>query len=434
MDHNHATDLPDGAAGLRRGLTIGVTVVVLVAVVGMIVWWPRGNAPELNPGAVPLEYLDATVRVVIPTQCPAPEEANLPTDCQQVSADVTSGSQRGEVARFQILATDFGKPNLKAGDRVVLVYNPAAVEEYRYTYSDFQRSTPLIWLVVLFVVVVIAFGRWKGARALAGIAVTFVVLFVFLLPSLLRGNPALPVALAATIVIAAVVLYLAHGVKAATTVALVGTLISLAVIAALATLFVSAARLTGLAGDESQVLRLTATSVDLRGLLLAGVIIGALGVLDDVTVTQVTSVVELRQAQPGYSRWDLYRSATRIGRDHIASTVNTLVLAYAGASLPLLLLFLQSNQPWARVGASEIVAIEIVRTLVGSIGLVLAVPVTTALAAALLAPQDGTEPPGATTSTPPPPTHDSDRPLPSSDDPHSGADRWTEFGPREEPW
>jgi uncharacterized membrane protein len=241
-----------------------------------------------------------------------------------------------------------------------------------------------VLLAVIFVIAVIALGRWKGLRALVGIVISFGVILFFLLPSLLRDNPAVPVALVATIVIAFLALYLAHGVNITTTVALVGTLASLFVIAFLSLVFVELTRLTGLAAEEAQVLRVTAEALDLRGLLIAGIIVGALGVLDDVTVTQVSAVAELRRANPDLTRWELYTSAVRIGRDHIASTVNTLVLAYAGASLPLLLLFVQRDQPWARIGASEIVAIEIVRTLVGSIGLVLAVPVTTGLAAALL--------------------------------------------------
>ena len=192
-------------------------------------------------------------------------------------------------------------------------------------------------------------------------------------------------ALAATVVIAFAVLYLAHGLNPSTTVALVGTLVSLAVTAVLAQVFVGLAGFTGLLGDDAVTLRITVDVIDLRALLVAGIVIGALGVLDDVTVTQVSTVVELRRSAPEMSRRELYRSAVRVGRDHIASVVNTLVLAYAGASLPLLLVFLQGARPWDRALTSELIAVEIVRTLVGSIGLVLAVPLTTALAALVIA-------------------------------------------------
>lgn len=385
-DHAHDESLPSLAPGLRRGLTIGVAVVAALAIIGVGMWWPRGDAPELNPGGNPLIHVDATVDAVVVAPCPGLEVQGSFTDCQNVRATVTSGDTKGDVARFVLYATDFDKPDLAAGDDVVLLRNPGVPDEVAYSYFDFQRSSPLLWLGLLFVIVVIALGRWKGVRALAGILVSFGVLIVFLLPSLLRGNPALPVALAATVLIAFAALYLAHGLNTSTTVALVGTLASLAIIAVLAQVFVSVAHLTGLASGDAQILRVTADAVDLRGLLVAGIVIGALGVLDDVTVTQVSVVAELRRSDPTMGWRTLYRSAVSVGRDHIASTVNTLVLAYAGASLPLLILFLQADQPWARVLASEVVAIEIVRTLIGSIGLVLAVPVTTVLAAIVLTP------------------------------------------------
>jgi uncharacterized membrane protein len=147
---------------------------------------------------------------------------------------------------------------------------------------------------------------------------------------------------------------------------------------------VTATHLTGLADNSAQVLRVTASALDLRGLLVAGIVVGALGVLDDVTVSQVSIVAALRRANPGLGSRLLYREAMSVGRDHVASTVNTLVLAYAGASLPLLLFFTQGDQPVERLLTSELIAVEIVRMLVGSIGLVASVPITTALAALVM--------------------------------------------------
>lgn len=394
--HGHTHDGPDEAR-LRRGLTVAVVAVLVVGLVGVAVWWPRGEAPELNPGGVTLQYVDATVTGVVTEDCLSIEVAGATEDCQVVTVEVTSGETSGSTAELRIPASDFSKPQLEVGDDVVLARNPLAPAEFQYSYVDQQRTMPLVLLTVLFVVVVVALGRWKGVRALAGIFVGLAVIVGFLLPSLLRGNPALPVALAATFVIAFLVLYLAHGFRPSTTVALVGTLVSLVVTAVLAQVFVGAAGFTGLFGDDAQTLRVTAGLVDLRALLVAGIVIGALGVLDDVTVTQVATVVELRRVNPGLSRLELYRAAVTVGRDHIASVVNTLVLAYAGASLPLLLVFMQGLRPWDRAITSELVAIEIVRTLVGSIGLVLAVPVTTALAAAALSDgPDGPDEPDGT--------------------------------------
>jgi uncharacterized membrane protein len=225
-------------------------------------------------------------------------------------------------------------------------------------------------------------------RALIGLAASGAILVAFLVPALLRDEPAVPVALAATVVIAFIALYLAHGVNAGTTVALAGTLVSLALTAGLAFVVAALAEFSGLADARAQTLRVTADALDLRGLLVAGIVVGALGVLDDVTVSQVSIVAALRRANPGLPPHLLYREATKVGRDHVASTVNTLVLAYAGASLPLLLFFAQGDQPVARLLTGELIAVEIVRMLVGSIGLVASVPITTALAALVLSPRD----------------------------------------------
>jgi uncharacterized membrane protein len=196
------------------------------------------------------------------------------------------------------------------------------------------------------------------------------------------------VALAGTVAVAFVAIYLAHGLSTASTVALAGTIVSLVITTVLAFLAAGATSLTGLTDENAQTLRVTAQALDLRGLLVAGIVVGALGVLDDVTVSQVSTVGALRRANPGLSTVQLYREATRVGRDHVASTVNTLILAYAGASLPLLLFFSQGSQPIGRLLTGELIAVEVVRMLVGSVGLVLSVPITTGLAAAVLGVDD----------------------------------------------
>ena len=210
------------------------------------------------------------------------------------------------------------------------------------------------------------------------------VIVLFVLPAILDGRSPLAVAIVGAAAIMFVALYLTHGVNAQTTTAVLGTLVSLALTAVLASIFVGASRFTGLASEEANFLQAAAGQVNVRGLLLGGIVIGSLGVLDDVTVTQASAVWQLHRADPTQSARALYRAALRIGRDHIGSTVNTLVLAYAGASLPLLLLFTLSSQPVGAVVTGEVVAEEVVRTLVGSVGLVASVPVTTALAAAVV--------------------------------------------------
>jgi uncharacterized membrane protein len=380
-----ATGSPTSRRGPVKVLTLAVLSLGALAVLGVAAFWPRGDAPDL--GVQPTTYVDGTVTSVDLDTCQDPE-ISAPGPCQVVGARLTSGPDAGEDITFEVRATQFEVPELATGDDVVLLDVATSPARYRYSFVDFQRSTPLLWLVAAFVVVVIAFGRWQGVRALVGLAASGLVLVAFLVPSLLRDQPAVPVALAATVVIAFVALYLAHGVNLGTTVALAGTLMALALTTVLAFVVATATNLTGLSDDSAQTLRVTADALDLRGLLIAGVIVGALGVLDDVTVSQVSIVATLRRTNPGLSRRFLYREATRVGRDHVAATVNTLVLAYAGASLPLLLFFVQGDQPIGRLLTSEVIAVEVIRMLVGSIGLVASVPITTALAAAVLGPGD----------------------------------------------
>jgi uncharacterized membrane protein len=275
-----------------------------------------------------------------------------------------------------------GSPRFAVGDQVVLGWSGGDPDDPgSYQIVDFQRGSSLLWLAAVFAAAVLVLGRWRGLAALAALALSFVVLLVFVLPSILTGHDPLAVAVVGSCLIMFVVLYLTHGPSARTSTAVLGTLLSLALIGGLGAAFSAAAELTGLDDQTSNLIATLGTAVDARGLLLAGMIIGALGVLDDVTVTQTSAVWELRRANPALGPGALFSAAMRIGRDHVASAVNTLVLAYAGASLPLLLLFTVSGRALGDVVTAQDVATEVVRTLVGSIGLVASVPITTGLAA-----------------------------------------------------
>jgi len=362
-------------------MTRAVIALAVLTLVGVAALWPRGEAPDL--GTQPNTFVEATVTESRTATCDA-IEADALTGCQEVDVEITSGPNVGDTGVFLVRDTDFGVPRMSAGDRVVLLDVDTSPPPYRYAFSDFQRAMPMWWLVALFAAAVIFVGRWQGVRALVGLAASGLILVAFIVPSLIRNESAVLVALVGTIAIAYLALYLAHGVNTTTTVALAGTLVSLVIIVFLALVAAELTRLSGLASEDAQVLRVTASALDLRGLLIAGIVVGALGVLDDVTVTQVSTVAALKRTNPSLDRVALYREAITVGRDHVASTVNTLVLAYAGAALPLVLLFSQGSKPIGRILTSEIVAVEIVRMLVGSIGLILAVPITTALAAAVL--------------------------------------------------
>ena len=383
--HGHDHDHPrhEVARDVRRVLLTATVVLLAAALVGVAVWWPRDDT-SLDREALGFgDRVEATVTDTETAPCP-----DQPADrCLTVTARVDTGPDAGDTAT---IATVVDGPTqlerLAEGDEIVL--NDAGADlppEVRYSFADMQRTTPLVALALVFAAVVVALGRGRGLLALGGIVLSMGVLLVYMFPALLAGSSPVGVALSGCAVIAFGTLYLAHGTSDRTTVALLGTLASLALTAILATGFAAAADLTGLASEESLTLLAFAPDLDFRGLLLAAVILGALGVLDDVTITQVSAVWELRRSDPSMNRRQLYAAGIRIGRDHIASTVNTLVLAYSAAALPLLLIYTQSGLGFGGVLTTETVAVEIVQTLVGSIGLVASVPLTTALACRVIA-------------------------------------------------
>ncbi len=285
-----------------------------------------------------------------------------------------------EVARtVQLGAT--GRLDLEAGDQVLVSRQPGPDGD-TYLIVDRVRDMPLIAITVAFAALVLVIGRATGAWSLLGLAASLLIIARFIVPGILSGHSPLLIAEAGAVSIMVTTLYLSHGVSWKTTAALGGTTVALALTALLAVLVITAARITGVASEDAATLQvLSSGHIEAGGLLLGGIIIGTLGVLDDVTVAQSAAVFELRAADPRFGPAELYRRAMNVGRDHIASTVNTLVLAYVGASLPLVMLLAIQGEPLAIQLNREFVAIEVVRTLVASIGLIAAVPVTTALAA-----------------------------------------------------
>jgi uncharacterized membrane protein len=379
--HRHDDDLGHrelDAPAVRRTMGGVVAVLVVAALVGIAVWWPHGD-PAIDREVLGYgDRVDATVTAAEIGPC----SYDSATECNTVSARIASGPDEGTFATLETdVATRTPVAELEVGDDIVLNdAGPDVDAAARYSFADVQRRAPLVVLALIFGVAVVALGRLRGLLALVGIGITVAVLLGFVFPALLRGASPLGVALSAAIVIAVSTIYLAHGVSDRTTVALVGTIASLLLTAALGAAFGAAAHLSGLASEESLSLLTFAPELDFRGLLLAATIIGALGVLDDVTITQVSAVWELHDSDPRVGARGLYSAGIRIGRDHIASTVNTLVLAYTAAALPMLLLFSQPGLAVGEVLTTETVAVEIVQTLVGSIGLVASVPLTTALA------------------------------------------------------
>ncbi|WP_110241870.1 YibE/F family protein [Nocardioides gilvus] len=272
-----------------------------------------------------------------------------------------------------------GAPAVDEGDDVLLLHMETP-DGVTWSVIDHQRGTQLWILAGVFVLAVVAFGRWRGVTSLLGLALTFAVLLFFVVPGILGGESPLLIALVGSSAIVLSVLYLTHGVSLVTTVAVLGTLASLALTGVLASVTVEAMHLTGITDDVSTVVGME-FGVNMQGLLLAGIMIGSLGVLDDVTVTQSATVTEIARANPAYSPAHLYRAGSRVGRSHIASVINTIILAYAGATLPLFVLIVANNASLGGVVSDQVIAQEIVRSAVATIGLIAAVPLTTALAA-----------------------------------------------------
>ncbi|ANY10484.1 hypothetical protein AFB00_28510 [Pseudonocardia sp. HH130630-07] len=365
-----------------RNLLVALLVpCALATLAGTVLLWP-GAAPE--PDLPPTRQVHGTVSAVQVADC-SPGSGD--GACTGVTVGMSDGPRAGREL-VQLVPNEPASPRFAVGDPVTMAWSGGNPDEAgSYQLNDFQRGPPLGWLAAVFALAVVVLGGLRGLAALVGLLLSFAVLLWFVLPSILSGGPPLAVAVTGSCLIMFVVLYLTHGFSARTSCAVLGTLASLALIGVLGQLFTTATRLTGLDDTTANLIGTLGPGVpiDPRGLVLAGLVIGALGALDDVTVTQSSAVWELGAANPDLGVRELFAAGMRIGRDHVASAVNTLVLAYAGAALPLLLLFSVAAGGVADVLTSQDVATEIVRTLVGSIGLVAAVPVTTGLAALVVA-------------------------------------------------
>ncbi|GGV72996.1 membrane protein [Streptomyces thermoviolaceus subsp. thermoviolaceus] len=407
--HGHGHSHAHGpAAPVSRHLRTVIAAVLIpfavAVVVGLVVLWPGGTPAHQRTGVgFDRQTQQATVTAVVKASCTAlhtsggtageddptgqataaGDSSGRSGTCTKATVRVDTGKDKGRT--FTEIVQPDQPRQLHEGQKVVVAYEPTAPRELQYSVTDVNRRLPVGLLAGVFALAVVLVGRMRGVMALIALAISFVVLSLFILPAILQGSNPLVVAVVGSSAIMLLALYLCHGLSARTSVAVLGTLVSLVLTGALGSLFIGWAALTGNTDDNTGLIHGLYPSIDMSGLLLAGVIIGSLGVLDDVTVTQTSAVWELHEANPSMGWRGLYRAGIRIGRDHIASVVNTLVLAYAGAALPLLLLFSVAGSSIGTVANSELVAEEIVRTLVGSIGLVASVPVTTALAAVVVA-------------------------------------------------
>ncbi|TVR27081.1 MAG: YibE/F family protein [Nitriliruptor sp.] len=371
------------SAGLltyRRLLGV-VAVLALAAVIGLVWLWPRG--PVLpDDGAPPLEALvEGEIHEVTLIQGEPDEMIGISGELAQLEVDLLDGPDAGERISLEINTDGF--PEFRVGDRVLLDRTIDVDGELRYFITDFQRLPTLFWLLALFVVTVLVISRWHGFRSLLGLGISLAIVVRFVVPAIIAGTSPPVVALVGAMAVMIVTLYLAHGVNEMTTSAIVGTAAALVLTVLLGMFFIDRARITGFASDDAVFARFAVEGLDLQGLVLAGLIIAALGVLDDVTISQASTVFALHDTNRQLTWTELFARAMKVGRDHIASVVNTLFLAYTGASIALLLLFYSGGVSGLEIVNSEVLAEEIVKTVVGSLGLIAAVPFTTALAASV---------------------------------------------------
>ena len=305
---------------------------------------------------------------------------------QRLLITITNGDFKGEKVEVENGSTSSLQEIIyEVGDTVYLSYTRDQDSKAVFFITDYDRSNGLAILFLVFVLLILLTGFKRGALSIISLLISFAIIFIFVLPQIQAGKDPVLVAILSSIVIIPVTFYLSHGFQLKTTISIVGTFISLVITGLLAVYFVNLVNLTGGASEEALFLQnIGGTVYNLRDLLLAGIIIGTMGVMDDVTVSQTSIVFQLYDLKKKITFGELFARSIKVGKDHISSMVNTLVLVYTGVSMPLLLLFMNNPRPFEELLSYELVATEIVRMLVGSIGLIIAVPITTALACYVL--------------------------------------------------
>ena len=399
VTHSHATDHPTTAeSSVRQLKALRLMIVILIpiaiwTVVGLIFLWPHHATNHIQQDASTysakgVTLPKATVTKVQRISCQDTAGAAPESDknaCGNITAKLLEGPEKGKTTQVILTQAQF-RSGVTVGQKVVLVRVPAGTQgqdNASYQFSDFDRTVPLIALAGVFALAVIVVARWRGFASLIGLAFAGFILIKFLFPAMVSGSDPILVGLIASSAIMFVVLYTAHGFSARTTTALIGTLFGLGVTALLGWGMTEWAHLTGIAAEDDYLLAASAPDMTLVSVVLCGIIVAGLGVLNDVTITQASAVWELAESDPDQKK--LFSRAMRIGRDHIASSVYTIAFATAGAGLSTLLLITVYNRPLGEVAQTEALSQEIIRTLVGAIGLVLAMPLTTAVGVAVVA-------------------------------------------------
>jgi len=350
------------------------------------------NVTELNHEDIPQSEYSKAIILSIDDEGTNVVAEDYVEDYQIFTAKILNGTEKGKEVKIKIsgIKTIDNIGHHKAGEKIVVIKTYSIDGTIHYDYADNYRIQALILIFIIFVFMVLLLGRKKGVGSLLGLFFSILVLSFFIVPQIAKGKDPIIVTIIGSVLILCVSLYLAHGLNKRTHLSLLSTVITLGISIIMAQIFVHMASLFGLGSEEAFFLQAGQYGdINLQGLLLAGIIIGTLGVLDDITTAQTSVVGELKLANPNLSKLELNKRALVVGKEHISSLVNTLVLAYAGASLPLFLLFSASpNVPFWYSFNSQYISEEIVRTLIGSLSLILAVPISTYIAAHFLSKED----------------------------------------------
>lgn len=381
----------------RMGLLGSIAVVFLIAVVAAIVQWPSGDGPHVTEEfstSSPLNrpLVNGEVTLVDAQGCTSPSTGTVfegspvvplqtsPNPCRRAVVTITSGDYEGKST--QLVNYDMpGEPTLLQGDKIRLAVSHGDDGAPTMAFADYQRGSSLALWAVLLALALVFFAAWRGLRAMVGLGLTLGIIVEFLLPALAQGGSAIMLTVTTGALILCIVVPLVHGINWKSAAALGGTLASLVIAACLTSIGLSSTQVRGLGSDDNLNVLLYLPEVSVAGLLAAGFIIGTLGVLNDVTVSQASTINELAELDPQATPWRLFLGAMKVGRDHITSMVYTLVFSYAGAALPLLLLISVADRPLGMTLSSDVVATELLRSGIGALALTLAVPVTTIIAA-----------------------------------------------------
>ncbi|MBB4662761.1 YibE/F family protein [Conexibacter arvalis] len=372
--------------GAGRLLVAAVALLAVATVVGLVLLWPGEREAPAGVASGSGATVGAEVVRVIEGRCPGPAEQS----CRSAVVAVDEGPRvRLDLGPSELV------PDLDVGDAVRV--QPVAVPEglpkgaqapegaAPYVFAGVERRGTLLWLAVAFGAMVIAMARWRGLLAIAGFVLSLALVVRFVVPAILDGRPALLVALVGALAVMFVTVALTYGLTAQSAAAAVGIAITLSLATAVGALAIHTAKLDGRSGELASALTQSAGEVSLQGIVLAGLVLGCLGVLADMAVTQASAVMAVRRANPRLGARRLYREGYAVGRDHLVATTHTLMLAYAGATLPLLLVLQSGGVPTADALNLQDLSEPIVATLVGSMALLVSVPITTGLAAAVVA-------------------------------------------------